>query len=637
MSYTITHYNGNPLTTVSDGTVDSTTDLTLIGKNYAGYGQVQNDNFVYLLENFANTSPPSKSVDGQLWFNTSTSSLTSNSLLKLNVYDGTNWKTLAISHVTTSEFPTLPTNPTLGDLLYDSVNDQLQVYNGSTYTLVGPQSVTGKGTTQMQSANIQGYAVQQALADGNVVFTISSDADFVTSPAIAGFPTIYQGITLNSAYNLHGTATNSLSLNGHASDYFAPLNNPSFTSGITTTDAGVNVGTVLTISNNGSGIPTIKNNTGNTISFQTKTGTTVNTPLQIVDNNLVPGTTTSTNLGSALLQFYKVYASQFIGVASQANSLTVGTGVNTASTAAGANTIAARDGSANITATRFIGKADTAGLADTATLANAVAWGNITDKPDVVINDTNTYSISITGNAATVSHINWSGVLLTPTTLSGYGITDAISSNDIGNLSVKYATTAGGVTGQANSATTTADASATGDTILLRDHYGNGTVATLYADVIKSNSVGGGTISGTWKLDTGAQLQATYADLAERFEADDVYDTGTVVELGGSAEITAVKEDLSSEVFGVISSSAAYLMNSQAGNNQTHPAVAVSGRVPVKVKGKVKKGDRLVSAGKGMARAANKTEITAFNTIGRALTDKNTDGTGVVEAIVTIK
>jgi hypothetical protein len=75
-------------------------------------------------------------------------------------------------------------------------------------------------------------------------------------------------------------------------------------------------------------------------------------------------------------------------------------------------------------------------------------------------------------------------------------------------------------------------------------------------------------------------------------------------------------------------------MNSNAGSNTTHPAVAVSGRVPVRVIGRVKKGDRLVSAGNGLARAANRTEITAFNVIGRALADKITQDEGTVEAIV---
>ena len=132
----------------------------------------------------------------------------------------------------------------------------------------------------------------------------------------------------------------------------------------------------------------------------------------------------------------------------------------------------------------------------------------------------------------------------------------------------------------------------------------------------------------------GTSVTAQYADLAERFEADNVYSPGTVVELGGAKEITRAVQELSESVFGVISTAAAYLMNSNAGSNTTHPAVAVSGRVPVRVIGAVKKGDRLVSAGNGLARAADRTEITAFNVIGRALADKTTQDEGTVEAIV---
>ena len=146
-----------------------------------------------------------------------------------------------------------------------------------------------------------------------------------------------------------------------------------------------------------------------------------------------------------------------------------------------------------------------------------------------------------------------------------------------------------------------------------------------------------GTITGNFTLSAGSRLNATYADLAERFEADTAYDSGTVVELGGEKEITAVKYELSEDVFGVISDSAAYLMNSGAGSDSTHPPVAVSGRVPVKVVGKVKKGERLVSAGSGVARAAKPGEATAFNTIGRALADKDTTGEGTVEAVVIIR
>jgi hypothetical protein len=132
----------------------------------------------------------------------------------------------------------------------------------------------------------------------------------------------------------------------------------------------------------------------------------------------------------------------------------------------------------------------------------------------------------------------------------------------------------------------------------------------------------------------GTAVQAQYADLAERFEADAAYMPGTVVELGGTHEVTSVVEELSEAVFGVISTAAGFLMNSIAGTDATHPPIAVNGRVPVRVIGKCRKGDRLVSAGNGLARAAVRSELTAFNVIGRAIKDKTTNGEGLVEAIV---
>lgn len=134
----------------------------------------------------------------------------------------------------------------------------------------------------------------------------------------------------------------------------------------------------------------------------------------------------------------------------------------------------------------------------------------------------------------------------------------------------------------------------------------------------------------------GTAVHAQYADLAERFEADNTYEPGTVVEMGGPAEITKVTAELSDNVFGVISTNAAYLMNSRAGTNATHPPIAMSGRVPVKVIGRVKKGDRLVSAGNGCARAGSKAEITPWNVIGRSLVDKLDNESGIIEAIVKI-
>jgi hypothetical protein len=162
------------------------------------------------------------------------------------------------------------------------------------------------------------------------------------------------------------------------------------------------------------------------------------------------------------------------------------------------------------------------------------------------------------------------------------------------------------------------------------------TVQTQATTITTGANTTAGTLTGNWTLSTGSRLQSTYADLAERFEADTYYDAGTVVELGGDKEITAVQYELSDDVFGVVSATAGYIMNGAAGPDETHPPIAVGGRVQVKIIGKIRKGQRLVSAGKGIARAALPGEATAFNIIGRALENKTTDELGAIEAFVKI-
>ena len=177
-------------------------------------------------------------------------------------------------------------------------------------------------------------------------------------------------------------------------------------------------------------------------------------------------------------------------------------------------------------------------------------------------------------------------------------------------------------------------ASVSGTDVTIRNQTSGG---NLYFGVnVAGNVTPSLTIFGANGYVSGTRITAQYADMAERFAADTFYDAGTVVELGGSAEITLVTDDLSENVFGVISTHAAYLMNSGAGSDETHPPVAMTGRVPVKVIGSVAKGDRLVSAGNGFARSAQPGEATAFNVIGRSLEAKTDTGNGTVEAIVTI-
>ena len=129
---------------------------------------------------------------------------------------------------------------------------------------------------------------------------------------------------------------------------------------------------------------------------------------------------------------------------------------------------------------------------------------------------------------------------------------------------------------------------------------------------------------------------AQYADVAERFEADAPMAEGAVVEIGGVDEITEATTELSENVFGVISTKPAYAMNAGAGNGDSHPFVAMTGRTPVRVTGAVDKGQRLVSSTvKGTARAVATGEtITPFHVIGRALESKSDEGIGLVNCAV---
>jgi hypothetical protein len=135
----------------------------------------------------------------------------------------------------------------------------------------------------------------------------------------------------------------------------------------------------------------------------------------------------------------------------------------------------------------------------------------------------------------------------------------------------------------------------------------------------------------------GIATSAKYADLAERYEVMGRVEPGDLVELGGQAEVRRSVTDASGEVFGVVSSTPAYMMNSDAGNDDTHPYIAMIGRVPCKVFGEVRKGQRLVaSVYPGVARAARDGDP-AEAIFGRAISDKRTDGVALIEIVVGVR
>jgi hypothetical protein len=138
MAYKINNTFGTLLVTLADGTIDiATTDLTLIGKGYAGFGEKLNENLVKLLENFNNTSAPSNKIQGQLWYDKTNN--------QLNVFTGSKFKPVG----STSNSASAPSNAVQGDMWLDTANTQLYVYTGSAWTLIGPTTVSGSGVTQV--------------------------------------------------------------------------------------------------------------------------------------------------------------------------------------------------------------------------------------------------------------------------------------------------------------------------------------------------------------------------------------------------------------------------------------------------------------------------------------------------------
>ena len=220
MAYQINLTDGTPFATIADGTINTSSSMVLVGKNYAGYGEFLDGNFIHLLENSAAISPPGNPLTGQLWWDKS------NNLLK--VYNGSTFKTISAATASTTQ----PSSNVTGDLWYDITNQQLKVYNGSAFILVGPQSTGGGGTTGAVPATITDtpagitHTVIELTISDAVVGIISADAEFTPAGAgVPGFATIKPGMNLASTVNgqtplFQGTAANAVLLNGVASTGF---------------------------------------------------------------------------------------------------------------------------------------------------------------------------------------------------------------------------------------------------------------------------------------------------------------------------------------------------------------------------------------------------------------------------------
>jgi hypothetical protein len=395
MAYSIDRYNNTLLTTVEDGTVDQTTDLKFIGKNYAGYGEIQNENFLFLLENFSGANQPARPLSGQVWFDSGTS--------KLKFYDGTKWRTTGGAEIGVTE----PTGLATGDFWWDSGNDQLYVFNGTSFVLIGPQNA-GEGVTQMQSREVVDAlggtkSIITAVIEDEIIFIISpSEFDLNASETVVkgqGYDKLRKGVTLKNTktatngvtstdHYFWGTTSNALKLGGIDASNFIQTSggaNIQFTQGLELPDAGILIGDSndlqIKIDDNGyDGV--IQNVTNNSsIKFKvTTSGGTLTHVATINDTTIVPAADNTFSLGTASLGWSNVYASNFTGEASRATALRVGSEFRTSSVSASNNTVVVRDTTGNIAANLFQGTATQARYADLAekyTTAEELAPGTV--------------------------------------------------------------------------------------------------------------------------------------------------------------------------------------------------------------------------------------------------------------------
>jgi hypothetical protein len=251
MAYQINKTDGTIVATVADGQIDRlSTDITLIGKNYSGFGEALNENLIKLLENFASTTRPTHPIRGQVWFDTSE--------LKLKVYSGTQFLPVSSATIANSQ----PTTLGVGDLWFNDVDAQLYFFDGTTPILLGPAYSTNQGVSGITVESIldtlnQTRVVSYLYTNGILLGIFSKD-NFTPKNSIPGFTgSVAAGF---NAGNLAGlkfnvTATNSDQLGGVAAATYVRKDTANSIDGQLriTQDLGVVIGSAnqlnLTVSN----------------------------------------------------------------------------------------------------------------------------------------------------------------------------------------------------------------------------------------------------------------------------------------------------------------------------------------------------------------------------------------------------
>ena len=689
MTYSVKTTDNNDTITIATGEVSTKYGVALVGRNVSGYGQFFVENTIWMLENFASDTSPTARSDsalvGQHWYSTGDNTM--------RVYDGTVWRRqtpLIASSAPTSDLGA-------GTEYFDTVDNKKRIYDGSTWNDVSyPGTVTSRWSSEKGGSTYGTRFRTLYLTDTTLKKRAVAALVYVNDGTDTGYTSNETIMCIFSDYAFTVDAS-SLSTSYRDSDS-SPVNlNAEFNdaNGIGyDIKVGMNLRRAYSTTAVSLANVALQADSANGLLIG---GTTVPASgfFHTGSTTIVPNSTDAVNLGSTTNRFNNLYLGSDIVIGDPTETSTINHTIQSTGNAAlsvgttndpvrtlyvddihmsgniigfGSDTIETIGSSSNPMDTAFISNVavnPASGTSQQNITTSGIRGLDLQDSSGTVVFDASTGTLQniALANALTqgdgITSFSYDGSTASTTVAVDGTVVRTSGTQTIAGaktFSAEIVSSAGlDATGQTIKWGSLSDGSITATAFVDEDNMVSNSASLIPTQQsVKSyvdNSLQSGFVSDAnntrdlgaagnrWATIyattfNGTATQAQYADMAEVYSADADYEPGTVVKIGGEKEITMTTEHADTEVFGVISTNPAYLMNSEA---EGLP-VAMTGRVPVKVIGKIKKGQRLVSSDvPGLAWAVDDAEYDVRAIIGRSLEEKADGNEGIVEAVVGVK